>query len=476
MSTHLFRRGGRYYIRRRIPADLLEHYQGKKEIQRALGTADPSVAAVVCRAAGVQMDEEFAAARAERLAKPSAAAGLGTMEPDEWGEPGQNNGSLAEIAHEAAYDRLKDAIRGVLSERGHISPRPQPVPTAFALTGVRNVDDAERTFAVLFQRWVLERKPQKRSQVAVELAIDRFRSLMGNVPIPSITKLTAVEFKNKALDAGWTGAVIDRVLELVSIMFNYAVSQAWIEVNPARGVKVTRKKKKNAKSARPPFDEPTLNSIFSSRIYSNGERPRGCAGEAVYWLPLLGTFTGARIEELCQISPDDVYEESYRDATGKEHRAWVLLLTNEGADQGLKNDGSRRRFPIHSELLSRGFVQYTQSFKGGTRIFPALKANKYGEEAANWSIWWLNFIRRECTVTDKRMVFHSFRHYFKDVCRACGISKEVSDALQGHAEGDSAGDYGAEFYPLRALVEAMDRYTVHGVKLPTAPLLPASHS
>ena len=66
------------------------------------------------------------------------------------------------------------------------------------------------------------------------------------------------------------------------------------------------------------------------------------------------------------------------------------------------------------------------------------------------------------------MVFHSFRHSFKDICRECGIGEDVRDALQGHSEGDSAGGYGGEFYPLCPLVKAMERYTVHGVTLPPA--------
>ena len=45
MPTGLIRRGARYSIRRRIPLDVLHHYPPpKKEITRALGTADPKIA------------------------------------------------------------------------------------------------------------------------------------------------------------------------------------------------------------------------------------------------------------------------------------------------------------------------------------------------------------------------------------------------------------------------------------------------
>ncbi|CAJ5742519.1 integrase family protein [Burkholderia pseudomallei] len=111
-------------------------------------------------------------------------------------------------------------------------------------------------------------------------------------------------------------------------------------------------------------------------------------------------------------------------------------------------------------------MEYAHSQRGNSRIFSALVANKHGEESAQWSKWFGKYLRGVCKVTDKRMVYHSFRHGFKDMCRECGISKEIADALQGHSDGDASSNYGAEFYPLRPLVDAIDRYKIHGLELP----------
>ncbi|AMM17254.1 hypothetical protein AX768_23765 [Burkholderia sp. PAMC 28687] len=75
-------------------------------------------------------------------------------------------------------------------------------------------------------------------------------------------------------------------------------------------------------------------------------------------------------------------------------------------------------------------------------------------------------MRKAGAFAGTNMVFHSFRHVFKDLCRECGIGKELADALQGHSEGDSSGAYGAALYPLTPMVEALKKYKVHGVKLP----------
>ncbi|RQT68086.1 hypothetical protein DF045_27105 [Burkholderia cepacia] len=116
--------------------------------------------------------------------------------------------------------------------------------------------------------------------------------------------------------------------------------------------------------------------------------------------------------------------------------------------------------------MARGFIEYVQSKEGSARIFDELRPDRYGNESTYWAQWFIRYLRAECKPASPKMVFHSFRHTFKDVCRECGIDKSVRDALQGHSEGDAAGNYGAEFYPLRPLVDAMSKYEVHGVTLP----------
>jgi hypothetical protein len=70
MTNHLVRRGGRYSIRRKIPADLKTAY-GRVEIVRALGTSDPTEARRLCRIESVRLDEEFDAKRAAIKSPPS---------------------------------------------------------------------------------------------------------------------------------------------------------------------------------------------------------------------------------------------------------------------------------------------------------------------------------------------------------------------------------------------------------------------
>ncbi len=46
-------------------------------------------------------------------------------------------------------------------------------------------------------------------------------------------------------------------------------------------------------------------------------------------------------------------------------------------------------------------------------MFPGLRPDKKGAVTGNWSKWWGRYARQS-GITDRRKVFHSFRHTFKD--------------------------------------------------------------
>jgi integrase len=469
---HLVKRGMKYYIRRRIPRDLVEHYK-RNEIQRSLRTSDPAKAAVACRKASRELDVEFELARKEALSgirseqkldQPKRAA---LFEREE--APAVST-AFFEIDRRRA--ELRETVRAVLEEVGFLLPLRRVGINIEQQQNFPKVETAlprspsTRSLVALVKLWEKERSPTLATVHAFQRTVYRFRELMGNVAVPRINRVMIVGFKDEMIRIGYSVPVTNMVLEHLSVLFNFAIGQAWIEYNPASRVRIANNQTALETKPRLPFDEKSLNSIFASRIYTAGYRPKSGAQEASYWLPLLGLFTGARIEELCQLRPQDIYEESYRDASGADKKCWVIRITDYGEGHRVKNVGSRRLIPLHSELIKRDFVKYVRSQNKADLIFPDLKANNYGRLSANWSAWWLKFIRAERAITSPRMVFHSFRHSFKDICRECGIDKGLRDALQGHSEGGAAGSYGAQFYPLRPLVEAMTRYRVSGVKLP----------
>jgi integrase len=293
-----------------------------------------------------------------------------------------------------------------------------------------------------------------------ELVVRRFKKIVGDLPIQIITKKQCVAFRDAIRASGKTISTTIDHTDRLRALFAVAKSRDLIQQNPAEGL--TLKDPIPAKEKRMPFDTPALVRIFSSPIYTAGERPDAGAGEAAYWLPLLALFTGARLEELGQLHPDDVYQETYEDEGGMSREAWVLRIAEVAEGQELKNKGSTRRVPLHPELIRLGFIEFVEARRKRTRIFYELTPDTRGRETGNWSKWFGRWRRTRCGINGSLMTFHSFRHLFKDLCRAAGMDEPVHDAMTGHVgEGNRvARAYGAGAYPLKPLVEGMRKYKV----------------
>ena len=104
-----------------------------------------------------------------------------------------------------------------------------------------------------------------------------------------------------------------------------------------------------------------------------------------FWLPMIGLFTGARVNEICQLNPQaDVLQD-------EKSGIWYFNLTDESAGVGIekshKNNHSKHKVPIHSKLIECGFLDYLDKVKAlkHDRIFngfkpKAGKASYYAEE------------------------------------------------------------------------------------------------
>jgi integrase len=315
----------------------------------------------------------------------------------------------------------------------------------------------------LLDKWAAEQKRNLKTVDMYNRTVTRFRELVQKIAIHDITRLDVVRFKDKLLEIGQSPANTKKQLVVIKVLLNYAVSNAFIATNPATGVTINVEQKEKPRVA---FDAVALNAIFASPVYSNGLRPKAGAGEAAYWLPLLALFTGARLEELGQLHPSDVMEETYYDAEGNVANAWVIRIKHSEKDgQGVKSVASNRRIPIHAKLIDLGFLTFALQAKQGerARIFGQLMPDKFGTETAQWSKWFGRYLRKVCKVLDERMTFHSFRHSFKDYCRLAEIEEDVHDRLTGHTNGSVASSYGSDRYPLRPLLNAMKKYQVAGL-------------
>lgn len=201
-----------------------------------------------------------------------------------------------------------------------------------------------------------------------------------------------------------------------------------------------------ANERRDRFTPSDLQDIFTAgKWFSTGRGALTAAGTYreflpyYYWLPLLGLYTGARINELAQLYLVDIKKT----VAG----VWYLSIgeLDEGGKKRLKNAGSRRNVPIHSSLLALGLIQWKCALEkaGYARLFPELSHDElkgFGKAATKW---FSAYLKRLGWPRDNRKVFHSFRGTLVSVCmNELGMKKHDVARISGHAvDGGTFADY-----------------------------------
>lgn len=319
----------------------------------------------------------------------------------------------------------------------------------------------------VFDKWKAERQLPPKSELEWTSTFNLFTQVVGNKPIRDVVREDVRDFKDalllmpSSMTKRYPGMSLPEVIEMtkdndtvqrvapatinkyicaVSSVFTWAGENCYMsEVNPASKMTVS---KKGRTMRRLNYTASDLKAIFSASVFTAGDRPRGGAGEAAKWLPLLGLFTGARLEELGQLLTADVQHEA---------GIWFLDINDQG-DKALKTSASRRKVPVHPELVRCGFLGYALDLReaGEAKLFPALKADALGRLTDGWSKWWARFTDK-LNIKEREKVFHSFRHGFKDACRDVCSDEELRDALTGHSGAKSVGrGYGSDGFSLAA--------------------------
>nr|WP_294138437.1 site-specific integrase [Sphingomonas sp.] len=320
----------------------------------------------------------------------------------------------------------------------------------------------------ILDRWASERGVVPKGKDTHRAVAEWFYARTERKPVERITRQDVLAFKDKLLAEGQTVSNTNMKLSRLRTLLGWAYQNDLAPANVAEGISV--KVADSGKGKRLPFALDELQAIFASPVYANGERPKQGKGEAAYWLPLLGLFTGARLEEIGQLRVSDVQRREYPDQDGKMLAGWFLHITESTDERGqanrIKNAASERLVPLHPELERLGFITYVEKLKDQQgRVFPDLVPNIYGRLTAKWGEWFGPYMRKVCGITDKRKVFHSFRHTFKDYTRRAKVPEGIQRQLMGHAGKDVADDYGSG-YDLHSLAEAMASYRVPGLAIP----------
>jgi integrase len=311
----------------------------------------------------------------------------------------------------------------------------------------------------LFGDWRDAQERPGKTVTEASTIVLQFLALGDGRSLSELSKIDFVAYRDHLLKVkGLHHKTVEKKLAILSAILQKANDDGKIASNPCARIRVDRPKVDTP--SRQSFSRTDLERIFSSPLYKGGKVSSGGKGQAGQWLPLLALYTGSRLEELGQLEVKNVGQDP--------EAGYYLTITDEGEGQSLKTSSSRRRVPIHPELIQAGFIQLFESRKkaGEVMLFPSLVADSHGKMTGNWSKWWARYLDQVIKIDDPAKVFHSFRHTFKDIAREAEVAEDIHDALTGHSGGNVGRSYGGE-YPLMPLLNALKRMKFLGASVPS---------
>lgn len=203
---------------------------------------------------------------------------------------------------------------------------------------------------------------------------------------------------------------------------------------PFKSIKKSRTNKKNRVGYTP--DE--LNRLFNSKQYTQGTHKN----PARHWVLLIALFTGARLNEICQLHKDNIVKDSLSNI-------WYFDFNDYSDDRSKKTNAAIRFVPVHQELRRLGFFRFLDSVAGAGRLFPMLtkKDNRYGTAITKFFSTYKNSKNCNIIIPDGIMKdCHSFRNTLINAIKQSGVPESSAREVVGHENPSLA--YGGYADPL----------------------------
>lgn len=365
-------------------------------------------------------------------------------------------------------------------------------------------DDTENPLlSIATKTWIDEKASLELTPRRIEdcqAAVSLFIEVVGDKPIGTYSKGDVREFKNvlrklpsnrnkrpetrglnvraairKAeklgLDTLATKTANNKYLGALFNFFEYAIGNYdKVDRNPFQNA--TLPTKTSPREEWDPFSPDALRTFFNAPLY------RGCKSakfwldpgnevprdSARFWLPLVLLYTGARVNEICKLRTVDIGDENsipYFDIV------WEDDDDEAGIAGRVKNAASRRRVPVHVDLVAFGFLVFVKRVqgRGHARLFNELKPNRYGKLYGTISQRFSDtYLTRLGIKTDKTSL-KSFRHNFVDAAMNSRIPTEIVQALKGDTRPGTLGRYGDGKTDLEILAGEMAKLKFRGLDL-----------
>jgi integrase len=279
----------------------------------------------------------------------------------------------------------------------------------------------------------------KVNRVNVQLYKNSLMKLPKNMnKLPQLRNKTILEKINSGFET-IAPTTIKNTARKVKEFLKWGFEQKYFEEDFGQILSGIVKKSKKDNENTASFDDHDLNKIFGYTEYQlnlfKGYPFR-------YWIPLIGLYTGCRLNEICQLYVKDICNDDgihYFNITKENHR-----LINGKIDKKLKSFASERKIPIHKKLIDLGIFDYIEEVRkhNEERLFPHLNYSKSDEKyirkvsdffnSTYKGKGLLNIVGIEKKTSNGSKNFHSFRKTMRNHLYQIGIDPNKIDDIIGH--------------------------------------------
>ncbi|WEK03902.1 MAG: hypothetical protein P0Y65_17165 [Candidatus Devosia phytovorans] len=349
--------------------------------------------------------------------------------------------SLAALCLLAAAG-LAQAYRTLIRRaRGDYGPDPQA--DRFPAVG------STETWRTLYEVYLAEKKPSASSVKRQKAVLAALFAFLGHDIPGLVTDTDAVRWKEKRIKEVALQTVRYADLAHPRAFFKWARKNRKIATDPFEDVQVAlhgdarfdKQGKRKIPREDKGFTQAEAEAILRATLAPTPERMTAYGAAARRWVPWLCAYTGARVNEITQLRPDDVLQRKH---SKNDTLIWMLRITPEAGTT--KNHG-QREVAVHPHLLEQGFVDWARRQKGERLFYDTGRrrggaaANpqsvKVGQRIAEW-------VRSEAVgVTDESVApNHGWRHRVRSQFMESDVKEQVVNRIDGHAAENVGQKYG----------------------------------
>ncbi|MGN6314614.1 MAG: tyrosine-type recombinase/integrase [Rhodanobacteraceae bacterium] len=409
--TYLKRRKRGWYVQLSVPRKL-QAAVGAKVLTRSLGTRDETEALRLRHKVIAELQQHIADAAHEgpqeitperiletaRDARAAIEAGEAVLEELEPGFDVMVDDYLETEARKRGRD-----------EEGHPNLSPQEV---------RTIQRAHRTIAGnaaltlghQAQRYLSQ---METSELRRQTVYDKRRHLEAfldwidpDTECKRVTKARAGAYVDEVVMPREVAVQTKRLaINTVRQFFDWLEARGLVNANPfSRAGALLRESRRGGEQARRPWTDVELLTML--RYVPQGD--------PLWALTALGAYTGARREDLCDLKVDSVDDG--------------VLQVREG-----KTAAAVRRVPIHPVI--RPLVRQLADTSKDGYLLPGLLTGGKDDKRGHYIGKRFSYALRRAGITDKRVVFHSFRNSVLTQMEAAGVELSLRQQIVGHERG-----------------------------------------